>query len=206
MPGCWAERYGSRAPEWRSKVSTINMLIKKTWALVAPNSPTELLVSDDLKIIKFVQLIMSKSVILGIKESVGLVTRSETNILQKVKLVHKLITAESANIDALCLSKQQEWYQAELLDSVNEFFEIVGLADEFVNTSHQLERSNLLRFEGYCKQHRTFVFQLLYNLDYRLDYDQLKQTIIDELTASANDDKRVFFDLSNQLLRSVKHD
>ena len=22
LPGCWAERYGSRAPEWRSKVST----------------------------------------------------------------------------------------------------------------------------------------------------------------------------------------
>ena len=22
LPGCWAERYGSRAPEWRTKVST----------------------------------------------------------------------------------------------------------------------------------------------------------------------------------------
>jgi hypothetical protein len=22
VPGCWADRYGSRAPEWRTKVST----------------------------------------------------------------------------------------------------------------------------------------------------------------------------------------
>jgi hypothetical protein len=206
VPGCWAERYGSRAPEWRSKVSTINMLIKKTWALVAPNSPTELLVSDDLKIIKFVQLMMSKSITLSIKESVGLPTRIETDLLKKVKLVHKLITAESVNIEALCLSKQQEWYQAELLDSVNDFFNIVGLADEFVNAAYLIERKNLLRFCDYCENHRTFVFQLLYDLNYSNEYLHIKETIDSALRTLDNDSKRVFHDLNIELLKSLKHE
>lgn len=184
------------------------MLIKKTWAIVGPSQPLELITSEDLRTLKFVQLLMSKSVGLTLKESVGLRTRpgQESDLHHKVNLVYKIITDEVNHINGLCLQKQKEWLQVELLDSVKEFVDIVGLSDELVDTTYASERKNLLRFQEYCDHHKSFVFQTLYNIDYTQDYDQIKKIIVDTLKSSENDSKFVFVDLSNELLKKIKND
>lgn len=184
------------------------MLIEKNWAIVRPTDKNELLISNDLRALKFVQLLMAKSVILSIKESAGVETSDSRHrdIQQKIKLVYALVTGEFNSIKTLSAEKQQEWFQVAMLDTVNEFINIVGIADEFTQTSYNSERSNLLVFQDTCKEHTQFLFQVLHNVDYQQDYALIKENLIREFKAVKRDTRFVFTDLNNALLRSLKND
>jgi len=190
------------------KVSTIFMLIKKTWAIVSLPQRTEVLSSDNLRILKFVQLAMSKTVTVAVKESTGIVPRpgTESELCKKIKLVHKIITSELGNIEALHLRMQSEWLQVELLDSVKEFVDIIGLTDDLVNATYELERKELLRFHEYCNQHKSFVFRTLHNIDYSQEYAEIKSQLISAFKEIEHDSKFVSSELSIKLTQQIKND
>jgi hypothetical protein len=184
------------------------MLINKQWALTRPTDKSELLISDNLRLLKFVQLVMSKSIILSVKESTGVET-TDTQLLDtqnKVKLTYKLIESELSNIDLLCLQKQQEWFQVELLDAVNEYLNIVEIQDEFVNAAYKSERDTLLIFQTTCSQHKTFIFKLLSSIDYVGGYDDIKRHLELAIKESIVGDTRfVFADLNKSILKVLKN-
>jgi HJR/Mrr/RecB family endonuclease len=185
------------------------MLIKKTWALVtSPSQPLEIVTSDSLRILKFVQLAMAKSVQITLKESIGLTNSAikESELGKKVSLVHSIIVAELANIESLCAKKQTEWLQVELLDSANEFINTVGLSNDLINETYQLERQTLLRFLESCKQHKTMVFNILHNIDYSCDFSLIKSHVISELKIPSTDTGYVFSDLNSALIKILRHD
>jgi hypothetical protein len=184
------------------------MLINKQWALTRPTDKSELLISNNLRLLKFVQLVMSKSIILSVKESTGVET-TDTQLLDtqnKVKLTYKLIESELSNIDLLCLQKQQEWFQVELLDAVNEYLNIVEIQDEFVNAAYKSERDTLLIFQTTCSQHKTFIFKLLSSIDYVGGYDDIKRHLELAIKQSIVGDTRfVFADLNKSILKVLKN-
>ena len=184
------------------------MLINKQWALTRPTDKSELLISNDLRLLKFVQLVMSKSIILSVKESTGVETTNTQllDVQNKVKLIHKLMESELSNIDSLCLQKQQEWFQVELLDAVNEYLNIVEIQDEFVTAAYKSERDTLLVFQTTCNQHKTFIFKLLSSIDYVATYEDIKQQLELAIKESIVRDTRfVFADLNKFILRVLKN-
>jgi hypothetical protein len=151
---------------------------------------------------------MSKSIILSVKESTGVETNHTQllDIQNKVKLIYKLIESELSNIDSLCLQKQQEWFQVELLDAVNEYLNIVEIQDEFVTAAYQSERDTLLVFQTACVQHKTFIFKLLSSIDYVATYEHIKQQLELAIKESIVRDPRfVFADLNKSILKVLKN-
>ena len=184
------------------------MLIDKQWALTRPTDKSELLISNNLRLLKFVQLVMSRSIILSVKESAGVETVDPQllDTQNKIKLTYKLIESELSNIDLLCLQKQQEWFQVELLDAVNEYLNIVEIQDEFVTTAYKSERDTLLIFQTTCSQHKTFIFKLLSSIDYVSDYEDIKQHLELAIKESIVRDTRfVFADLNKSMLKVLKN-
>jgi hypothetical protein len=151
---------------------------------------------------------MSRSIILSVKESAGVET-ADPQLLDtqnKVKLTYKLIESELSNIDLLCLQKQQEWFQVELLDAVNEYLSIVEIQDEFVTAAYKSERDTLLIFQTTCSQHKTFIFKLLSSIDYVSDYEDIKQHLELAIKESIVRDTRfVFADLNKSMLKVLKN-
>jgi hypothetical protein len=157
-----------------------------TWALVTESSQVRVLMSDDFELLKNIQLIVSRSVLLTVVDS-NLKKLSNNSaspeLVENINFVKDVLVAQRefyAQIDRDYFSATaQELLALELREK---FFNKILPNDQFFAESIRSEVNNITSYKRSIELHDALVSKTLFNLDYTKPLAHLKETLIHAVT------------------------
>ncbi len=173
------------------------------WVL-ATSKNTILLTSDNLRVLKFVQLLTSKYLTLFVAKTNFAPNVKPSDLAEKVKFVYDIIFAELGNIEKLCAQRERDNFHIELIKTTKEFLDIVDATDDIIEKSYEAEIDNLLNYKNYCTQHKKFLFRILFDADYSTSTKELKDQLFVQLENYKHDSRYVSVDLNGLLFNKFK--
>jgi hypothetical protein len=172
--------------------------IKTTWHLYHADSKNVIVVCDDLRLAKFVQLLTSKMIPVHIVPGPGHARNDLTDTEQKIKLVYDIVHTELTAIDYY-LSNEKLAHQIEILKINKEFLDIVVSPDPQIEYAFNIELESLMHPQQICNQHKSFVFGLLYGADYSKSAEDILNWFITQIRSYSLDRRNVVFIINKQL-------
>ena len=173
------------------------------WAITLPPSKDAIISSADYRTLKFVQLLVSKMINISVtelKKSPKLILSDQEQI---INLVYQIVNIELTGIDTYKTIRQDLYYVHHIsVDVTKEFLTIVGGVDTVVELAQQSEINNLTQYIEHCDNHKSFVFNLLYNTDYNKSAVEIYKLFLNELTKYPPDTSYVSYNL-NKLLSNI---
>jgi hypothetical protein len=172
--------------------------IKTTWHLYHADSKNVIVVCDDLRLAKFVQLLTSKMIPVHILPGPGHSRSDLTDTEQKIKLVYNIVHVELTAIEHY-LGNEKLNHQIEILKINKEFLDVVGSKDILIESAFNSELESLMYPQTICNQHKSFVFNLLYSTDYSKSAEDILHWFITQIHLYPLDRRNVAFLINKQL-------
>lgn len=179
------------------------MMKSNQWAITIPPDKDTIISSTDYRTLKFVQLLVSKMInisIVELKKSPKLILSDKEQI---INLIYQIVDVELTGIDSYTTIRQDLYYVHHMSVNVTkEFLTIIGGVDTVVELAHQSEINNLTQYIEHCNNHKSFIFNLLYNADYNKSAVEIYKWFLNELTKYPPDTSYVSNNL-NKLLSKI---
>jgi hypothetical protein len=173
-----------------------------SWVLVTPQKKP-LLISENRRQLKFVQLIVAKyhTIELIVSQTPEVViTPANLELHKKLQFVKNVLDTEDDAIIEMHHARENTAYK-ENLKTVGEFYSLIFPDDPSIPISVKAEIEEVDRYKASIDVHRSFIFKNLYQLDYRQDLDTIKQTFRNLLVSDApSDDYYVYEELQLPLV------
>lgn len=179
------------------------MTNQRQWAITIPPSKETVISSTDYRILKFVQLLVSKIINISIAELKKPAKSTLTDNEQIIDLVYQIVKIELNGIDTYKDVRQDQYYEHQVsLDVIKEFLISVSGDDLIINLAHHSEVKKLNQYIEDCNNHKSFVFNLLYNADYTKSAKEIYTWFLEELSTYSPDASYVSQNL-NKLLNKI---
>lgn len=172
--------------------------LKTTWHLYHADSKNVVIVCNNLRVAKFVQLLTSKMIPVHIVPGPGHARNDLTDTEQKIKLVYDIVHTELTAIEHY-LGNEKLAHQIELLKINKEFLDIVAGEDMLIDCAFNAELESLMNPRQICNQHKSFVFNLLYGADYSKSAEDILNWFIIQLRSYPQDRRLVASAINKQL-------
>jgi hypothetical protein len=172
--------------------------------VITTSKNSVLLTSDNLKIIKFVQLLTSRYLTLFVGKANFVPKVRPSELSDKIKFVYDVVSAELDNIEKLSAQREQDNFHIKLIETTKEFLDIIDATDAVIEGAYNSEIDNLKIYKTYCANHKKFLFQKLFNADYLKSTVEIKEWVFNELNNYPHDSRYVSLDLNNLLINKFK--
>lgn len=171
-----------------------------TWALVT-TSKKLVFADSDYRKLKIIQLLVSKSVMLDVmlwRDHIN-VQPSEIDLHQKIKFVKSIFDIEEINISNLSVIRNNDGLK-DTLRSVKEFYTLVHPGDTLVPDLVDQELEELDGWKAAPAQHKSYIFQALYALNYLDDLSTIQKEFRETTKTPPHDDYYVYEQLNQSLV------
>lgn len=182
-----------------------------TWALVTEAKRLLVLLSSDLELIKNIQLCVSKHVLLNLVPWKNEEVRFESDIIgvREKLLFVKSVLVNQQEYRKRILEEYDPVNQQDirLLEITKSFYSKVMPDDEFIPATIAAEIADLNKYHNTLDEYSNFVYGILFNLNYSLSAEELKNSFKAEITNIAKwPDKTDRFFIFGKITRMYTQD
>jgi hypothetical protein len=157
-----------------------------TWALVTEAKRMLVLVSTDIKLIRNIQLCVSKHVLLNLVPWSNEEVRFDSDISD---IREKLLFVKSVIVNQQVYAQQiLDEYEPvnrrdiQLLEISREFYQNVMPTDEFIPATIAAELADLTRYYNVVDQYTRFIYSILFNLNYASTVQEVRKSFAAAIT------------------------
>lgn len=179
--------------------------MNQIWTLTTTNK--KLVITDqNFDLVKYLQLIVSKSYILDLSKQDELTARVSADAVElrnKLLFVKSVLDVETAEIDAI-YKRRAAGEVEHSLRVTKEFYAHVSPNDEFIKQSIDSEIDTLNQYKKYCHDHKSFIVAALYDLDYTNNLIEIKQKFLDSIKHPPADENYIYEVVHKNLIKALQ--
>lgn len=138
------------------------------WIIESTENGQQLFAHSDLERVKFLQLLVSKHFTTKLTQSTELPIIADSDLHKKFVFLNKLLTAEDVAINSIHTTRDSTGL-VRILESTKKFYNIVYPENDAINRSIDAEIAELDGFKKYCTEHKHFLINRLYQVNYLQD-------------------------------------
>jgi formate dehydrogenase maturation protein FdhE len=174
------------------------------WAITT-QSKHPLIVDASFKKLKLIQLLVGKSYILDliiVPNSAIKVLPQNKELSDKLEFIKTVVETEDSAIESIIFARNGNTIR-ESLQTVSEFYSLVLPNDQGVQDTVQAELEELEKYKGAFHQHRAYIFQNLYKIDFTQDLSTIKQTFRDSILNPPSDESYVYEEMNLYMITKL---
>lgn len=150
--------------------------MNKTWALFWIPTNDIVYVCDDLKRIKFIQLLVSRYLPIALGSTAQHTKPQLSEVYAKLAFVNDILELEDTQIDEIYRIREAP-HLVQQLQISKEFYNIVYPGDTAVTSTADQEIQRLELYKESCEIHKNFLIKNLYNVDYSAPLADIKKQL-----------------------------